>query len=135
MPAKDYYHDTVIHALRKAGWSRITEQITIIVEDRRLWIDIRASREAEDVAVFIEVKGFERMPSPVAYLANAAGKYAMYRAALNYLKVDLPLYMAVPVSAYRGILSEEISIQTLKHNQIRLLVFDPEREEIVRWID
>lgn len=135
MPAKDYYHDTVIHALRKAGWTLIKEQITIIVEDRRLWIDIRASGKAADLAVLIEVKGFERMPSPVEYLANAAGKYAMYRAVLNYLKIDLPLYMAVPVSAYRGILSEEIGIQTLKHNQIRLLVFDPEREEIVRWID
>lgn len=43
--------------------------------------------------------------------------------------------MAVPEAAYPGILSEEIGKQTLKHNNVRLLVFDPDREEIVRWID
>jgi hypothetical protein len=135
VPAKDRYHDTVIRALQKAGWTLITEQIAIIVEDRRLWIDIRARKEAEDLAILIEVKGFEGMPSPIEYLANATGKYAMYRAALDYLQIEMPLYMAVPEAAYRGILSEEIGKQTLKHNNVRLLVFDPEREEIVRWID
>ena len=78
------------------------------MEDRRLWIDIRASKEAENLAILIEVKGFEGMPSPVEYLASATGKYAMYRVALDYLKIDLPLYMAVPDAAYRGILSEAI---------------------------
>ncbi len=135
MPAKDRYHDTVIRALQKSGWTLITEQVAIIVEDRRLWIDIRASKQTENMAILIEVKGFERMPSPIEYLANATGKYAMYRAALDYLRIDLPLYMAVPDAAYRGILSEEIGKQTLKHNKVRLIVFDPEREEIVTWID
>jgi hypothetical protein len=135
LPAKDRYHDTVIRALQKAGWSLINEQIAIIVEDRRLWIDIRASKQTENMAILIEVKGFEGMPSPIEYLANATGKYAMYRAALDYLRIDLPLYMAVPDVAYRGILSEEIGKQTLKHNEVRLIVFDPEREEIVTWID
>ena len=134
MPAKDRYHDTVVNALRKAGWTQITEQLGIIVEDRRLWIDIRAAQEVEQLAVFIEIKGFENMPSPVEYLAQATGKYALYRAALDYLQIDLPLYMAVPDAAYRGILSEEIGKQTLKRGGVRLLVFDPEREEIIAWI-
>lgn len=121
MPAKDRYHDTVIRALQKSGWTLITEQVAIIVEDRRLWIDIRASKQTENMAILIEVKGFEGMPSPIEYLANATGKYAMYRAALDYLRIDLPLYMAVPDEAYRGILSEEIGKQTLKHNKVRLL--------------
>jgi hypothetical protein len=69
------------------------------VEDRRLWIDIRADKEEENLAILIEVKGFEGMPSPIEYLASAIGQ------------------------------------QTLKHNRVRLIVFDPEREEIVAWID
>lgn len=135
LPAKDRYHDIVIRTLQKAGWSLIAEQVAIIMEDRRLWIDIRASKRTENLAILVEVKGFEGMASPVEYLANATGKYAMYRAALDYLGIELALYMAVPDAAYRGILSEEIGKQTLKHNQVRLLVFDPEREEIVTWID
>lgn len=135
MPAKDRYHDTVVNALRKAGWSHIDEQIGIILEDRRLWIDIRARKEAKQLAVLIEVKGFENKPSPVEYLAQSIGQYTLYRAVLNYLRIDLPLYMAVPEAAYRGILSEEIGKQTLKHGGVRLLVFDPVREEILEWID
>ena len=75
------------------------------------------------------------MASPVEYLAQATGKYALYRAVLDYLAVDLPLYLAVPEAAYHGILSEEIGKQALQHNAVRLLVFDPKREEIVAWID
>jgi hypothetical protein len=135
LPAKDHYHDIVVVALQKAGWSKIIEQVGIIVEDRRLWIDIRAAKEEEQRAILIEVKGFENMPSPVEYLAQATGKFALYRAALNYLKIDLPLYMAVPVAAYHGILSEEIGKQTLQQNQVRLIVFDPELEELTAWID
>lgn len=43
--------------------------------------------------------------------------------------------MAVPDAAYRAILSEEIGKQTLKHNKVRLIVFDPGDEEIITWID
>jgi len=108
LPAKDRYHDTVVHALRKAGWSHIDEQIGIILEDRRLWIDIRARKETEQLAVLIEVKGFKNKRSPVEYLAHATGQYTLYQAVLHYLQIALPLYLAVPEAAYRGILSEEI---------------------------
>ncbi len=33
------------------------------------------------------------MPSPVEHLAGAVGKYALYRAALDYLKIHTLLYM------------------------------------------
>ena len=75
-----------------------------------------------DLAVLIEVKGFESVPSPVEYLASAAGKYALYQAALDYLKIELPLYMAVPIAAYRGILSEELAKQTLSRSGVERVV-------------
>lgn len=82
----------------------------------------------------MEIKGFENTPSPVEYLASATGKYALYRAVLDYLKTSLPLYTVVPDAAYHGILSEEIGKQTLQRSGVRLMVFDLEREEIVEWI-
>lgn len=78
---------------------------TSLLKRRKDVIGIRASKGEENLAILVEVKGFEGMPSPIEYLASATGKYAMYRAALDYLKIDLPLYMAVPDAAYRGILS------------------------------
>lgn len=54
---------------------------------------------------------------------------------LDYLGVDTALYMAVPEAAYHGILSEAVGQQALKYNQVRLIVFDPNREEIIKWVD
>ena len=135
MPAKDRFHDIVITALVKEGWQITAQQVAVIVENRRLWIDLRAESVTQDVAILVEIKGFENTPSPDEYLANATGKYALYRAVLDYLNIPLPLYMAVPTAAHRGILSEEIAKQTLQRSGVKLIVFDPEREEIVQWID
>lgn len=135
MPAKDKYHEAVVNTLRKAGWTTIHEQVMIILEERRLWIDLQIARPDHAGAVLIEIKGFENMPSPIEYLAHAIGKYRLYLSVLNYLEINHPLYMAVPEAAYHGILSEAVGQQTLKQNAVKLLVFDPESEEIVAWIN
>ena len=41
MPAKDKYHDTVINSLKKEGWTVISDQVTLRIGDRRLWIDLK----------------------------------------------------------------------------------------------
>jgi hypothetical protein len=98
VPAKDRYHDTVVRALLHAGWSVIEQQVAVVHARRRLWIDIHGVREAESLAILVEVTGFEKMLSPVDYLANAVGKYVLYRATLDYLGVATPLYLAVPIA-------------------------------------
>ena len=74
------------------------------------------------------------MPSPIDFLANATGKFVLYQAVLDYLRVTTPLYMAVPEAAYNGILSEPIGYQVIQKANIRLVIFNLEREEIVQWI-
>jgi hypothetical protein len=120
MPARDRYHNTVIRALVKAGWVVTAEQVAV--------------NKAGSRVILVEVKGFEHMPSPVDYLGEVVGKYVLYRAALEYIQVDDPLYLAVPTAAYEGILSEDIGQQVVMRAGIRLLVFDPAKEEIVQWL-
>src|SRR5688572_8906722 len=108
MPAKDRHHTVVVHALINAGWQVTGEQVAIILTERRRWVDIGAEKAAENAAILVEVKGFENMLSPIDYLAAAVGKYILYRVALAYLLTPISLYMAVPIQAYHGILSEEI---------------------------
>lgn len=91
MPAKDRYHDTVRYAVVNAGWQITAQQVAVIVENRRLWIDLQAESATQGIAILVEIKGFENTPSPVEYLANATGKYALYRAVLDSLKIPLPL--------------------------------------------
>ena len=134
MPAKDRYHDAVVHALIKDGWTIAAEQLFIRLAGRRLWIDIRAVKASEQLAIVVEVKGFENMPSPVDYLADAVGKYVLYLGALDSVSIDAPLYMAIPVVAHQGILSEEIAQRAMQRVGIKLIVFDPVGEEITQWM-
>jgi len=133
MPAKDRYHDAVVRALVKNGWTITTEQMLVRFVERRLWIDIQAAKASEQLVIVVEVKGFESMPSLVDYLADAVGKYVIYLCALDYARLDARLYMVVPIVAYEGILNEEIGRRAIRKANIDIMVFDPEREEVIRW--
>jgi len=136
MSAKDHYHDVVVRALVKAGWVITSEQFRLIIPDRQLYVDIRAAKDTESLDILIEVKGFENARSPVEYLAGAIGKYILYRTVLDFAGIDAPLYMAVSrKAAYNGILNEQIGKEVVRRAQVHLLVFDPESEEILAWIN
>jgi hypothetical protein len=47
---------------------------------------------------------------------------------------ELPLFLAVPVSAFDGILSESIGIYARGMGQFKIMVFDPGSMRIVEWI-
>jgi len=134
LPVKDHDHHTVIRALVKDGWTITGEQVKLIVEDRYLFIDIEATQSSSRSVVLIEVKQLAEATSLVEVLANAVGKYLLYRWALDESGASTPLYLAVSQTAYKGILSEKIGMLAIEQGKIALLVFDPEREEIVQWI-
>lgn len=134
MPAKDRYHDVVVRALKKDGWTIVGEQVTLSMPARRLWVDIRALKESAHIAIMVEVKGFENMSSPVQYLADAIGQCVLYQTILEYAGMPDQLYMAVPAAAFAGILGEEIGRQAMHKAHASVIVFDPEQEEIMRWI-
>ncbi len=134
MPAKDRYHDAVVRAVVKDGWTIAAQQVGVLIAGRRLRIDIRAVNASQSVAILVDVKGFENTPSPVDYLAETVGKYVLYRSTLDYVGITEPLYLAVPHAAYMGILSEAIGQQVISKVGISLMVFDPRKEDIVQWI-
>jgi hypothetical protein len=134
LPAKDRYHDTVKRALIKEGWIITGEQVTLEFEDRYLYVDIEASKTDTGLIILVEVKELEEVPSPVEALANAVGKYFLYRLALEHSEEKTPLYLAITENAYQHILSEAIGYKAVGAMNISLLVFDSEREEITRWI-
>jgi hypothetical protein len=134
MPAKDRHHDTVVRALMKAGWTIVAEQVALTMPTRRVWIDIRASKDVGNIAILVEVKGFERLASPVAYLRETIGQCVLYQTILDYAEVRDTLYLAVPEAALSGILGEEVGRHALERAHVHVILFDPGREEITRWI-
>lgn len=136
MPNEDRHHAVVLRCLEKAGWSIVKEQeyISIGTRDntnRRLYIDIKAQR-ADKQLVLIEVKGLER--SPVHELMQLLGQYLIYRMALDYLDINIPLYIAISNRAYQDVIQHILGQEMMSRHAIPLLVFDVIEEEIVQWI-
>jgi hypothetical protein len=135
MPAKDNYHDAVVNALIKDGWIITNEQFPVRIAERRLWIDIRATKTSVDPIILVEVKSFNPGQSMVEALANALGQYMLYIAALKYVQDDdAVLVLAIPLMAYNGIFSEAIGESVRNTFDLKLVVYDPDTEEIVKWI-
>ena len=124
MPALDEYHHVVINALKADGWEIVSDQVALVLQYRRLWIDLKVKRADQNLAILVEVKSFRNISSPIEYLSGVVGKYRLYTAALNLLNVDDPLYLAVPNQAFEEILSEDIGQALIEDAKINLVVFD-----------
>lgn len=136
MPAKDYHHDIVLNALIKAGWTILKEQEYLSIgtsseTHRRLYIDIKAQSEIGQV-VLIEVKALDR--SPVHQLMILLGQYLVYRAALDYLGIDMPLYVALPETDYQAMVQHDLGREIMRTYAIPFVIYDPQREVIREWI-
>ncbi|MDX2139095.1 MAG: element excision factor XisH family protein [Chloroflexota bacterium] len=87
MPAKDRYHSAVMRALEKAGWTIEGENYTLVLRNRHLWVDIRASKPSEKRMILVEVKGFEPSGSIIEYWMQVIGQYMVYKAIIQKAKI------------------------------------------------
>jgi hypothetical protein len=80
----------------------------------------------------VEVKSF-LAPSTVSEFHAALGQFINYRIALRLKQPERVLYLAVPVFTYEEFFSEEVVSLSVVENGVKLLIFDPEEEEVVEW--
>lgn len=62
------------------------------------------------------------------------GQYIMYHAILDRTEADRELYLAIRKRVYFDLFEEPIGGLLLDTQQIRLLIFDPKKKEIFKWI-
>lgn len=136
--AKDFYHDTVKTALEKDSWTITAEFFRLSIGSRSVYVDLGAEKiitaEKEGQKIAVEIKSF-LSPSPVKDLENALGQYILYRDGLQRSQPDRILYLAITQQVYLDFFQEEIAQMVVKNNQLKLIIFDPEKEEIVQWIE
>jgi hypothetical protein len=136
MPAKDTYHDALRSALLKDGWTITDDPYRLVWGERDFYVDLGAERilTAEKVGkrIAVEVKSFLGA-SPVHDLELALGQYLLYRSILEEQQPDRVLFLAIPGEPAE-ILDEAIGQLLIAKHLIQAVVFDPEREEILRWI-
>jgi hypothetical protein len=139
MSAKDIYHNQVRTALEKDGWNITHDPLIIgLSSGRQLRVDlgaeqlIAADKESERIAV--EIKSF-LAPSTISEFHTALGQFLNYRVALKVKEPERVLFLAVSVDTYNDFFGEEIAQLSVTEYRVKLLIFDPVREEIVKWIN
>jgi hypothetical protein len=136
--ALDIFHETVRHALVADGWTITHDPLVIPFGDTTLYVDFGAERliaaEKAGHKIAVEVKSFLSR-SLVRDLENALGQYLLYQSVLLRRDADRVLYLAVPRNVEEGILSSELGRAAVEDYQLRLIVFDPDKEQIAKWIE
>lgn len=137
MPAKDLYHEVVKTALIKDGWQITHDPLILRLGLRSTYIDlgaerlIAARRGSEKIAV--EIKSFSS-PSPIHDLENAWGQFFFYARVLQRKDPDRLLYLAISRTTFDTLFTEEAGQILQEEPGFRLIVFDPQTEEITQWI-
>jgi hypothetical protein len=136
--AKDRFHDQVKSALIKDRWLITHDPFSIQVSEAvKLKIDlgaentIAAQRDREKIA--IEIKSFIT-DSDISEFHAALGQYLNYFQALEDKEPDRILYLAVPIETYSDFFQISFVQKSLKRHGVNLVIYDPIKEEIDRWI-
>ncbi len=137
MPARDLYHDCVREALVSDGWTITHDPYRIPFGLQQVYVDLGAERtlaaEKGDERIAIEIKSFIGS-SPLHDFELALGHYLFYRSLIQRVEPQRKLFLAIPVEAFETTLTLPILEPPLQDFEIALLVFDPTRKAILRWM-
>ena len=137
MPAKDKFHEIVINALQQQGWTITHDPYHIDLGFVDFYINlgaerlIGATRDGEKIAV--EIKTFLGA-STISEFHTAIGQFINYRIALEEEDAERLLYLAVPLDIYKRFFKYTFIQTVIRRNQIPLLVYDIEKQEVSQWI-
>ncbi len=137
MPAKDTFHDVVKNALIKDGWTITHDPYTLSFGSTRVYADLGAERpiaaERAGQKIAVEIKSFLG-DSNVRDLEQALGQFVLYRLLMRNVEPDRLLLLAVPESAYKSILEGSTGRDLIGELQLKIAIFNPDREEILQWL-
>lgn len=134
--AKDVFHMHVKAALISDGWEITHDPYYLKIDEITYPIDlgaeqaIAAEKRGEKIAV--EVKSFLR-DSLVNEFHTALGQYLDYDTNLPFQEPDRQVYLAVADKVFRQMIKIRAILNALERFNLRLLIFDPEKNEIVEW--
>lgn len=137
MPQRDIYHQAVRNALSKEGWTITHDPLTVPFGLRRVYLDLGAEQllaaERGPDRIAVEIKSFIGM-SEVADLETALGQFVLYRSLLARSEPERKLFLAVPATAYEAILADDIGRAVREDTSMPIIVFDPRKEIVQKWL-
>lgn len=120
------------------GWTITHDPLTIRLEDVKFYVDLAAEKTIESKGevrkVAIEIRVFGGL-SFLNEFEKAVGQYLIYRQFLGDLFPERILFLAVSSAIYEESFSLPLIQAVVARQEIKLLVFNPETEEIIKWIE
>ncbi len=137
MPARDVYHDQVKSALVKDGWRITHDPLSLKWNEQNLFVDLGAEEvlaaEKSGRRIAVEIKSFIG-PSQMHDLEQALGQFVLCRIALRKEYPDHELYLAVTEKIYLELFAEPEGRILVEDENLQIIVFDAQGEEIKQWI-
>jgi hypothetical protein len=138
MSAKDLFHDAVRRGLEKDQWHISNDPLELRWEEVRVKIDLAAERlitaERGEERIAVEIKSFVS-PSPISDFHTALGQFLTYRIMLKAKDPERKLYLAVPKEAYNTFFQSQLAQVAIEEHDLKIIVYNPTLEEIVKWIN
>jgi hypothetical protein len=135
---RDIYHDAVKKALVNEGWTITHDPYPLRYGEHRLYVDLGADApigaEKAGRKIAVEIKSFLGR-SEITDLERALGQFRLYRFLLRRTEPDRVLYIAVPEEVYYDVFDPADGRDLVAEEEVRLVVFDPQPEVILRWIE
>ncbi|MEB3216999.1 MAG: XisH family protein [Nostocales cyanobacterium 94392] len=135
--ARDLFHNIVRTALEKDGWIITDDPLSIRCGGVDIQIDlgiekvIAAEKDKEKIAV--EIKNFVSA-SKISEFHTALGQFINYRTALRSEEPERVLYLAVPSIIYNDFFSLPFTQTVVNENQLKIMIYDIDQEEIIQWL-
>lgn len=139
MARRDVYHDIVVEALEKDGWTVTDDPLRFYVDDTKLEIDLAAETviigaEQGNRLIAVEIKSFVGA-SIINETQKLLGQIDMYLLVLAEQDPDRELIAAIPLKFYNLLSEKPFLKRVIENKQLRMFVFDEVDQSIVRWIE
>lgn len=135
--ARDKFHYQFKKALENEGWKITDDPLSFKIGKIQVQIDLGAERliaaEKGSEKIAIEIKTFGNV-SFITALYEAIGRYIIYRNVLKIMQPERVLYLAAPKGVYEDFFEESVLKKTMEEENFRLIVYNPETQNITKWI-
>ena len=136
MPAIDLFNNAAKQALIKDGLTITLDPLHLRWGRIDMYVDLGAKKliiaERSEQKIAVEVKSFTGESEMQAF-RDAIGQFAIYRSVLRRTYPDYLLYLAIRDVVYTSFFEEPIGQILIEDENLKLIIFDAEKEVISLW--
>jgi len=138
MSKRDSIHDAVRESLENDGWIITDDPLKVRTGGTFFRMDLGAEKviiaERGTTKIAVEIKSLTKV-SLIYDFYEAFGQYMFYRDAFSDEAIDRTIYMAVSELGWKRIQRIPFILKRIKQYQIKMIVVDLYKNQLIEWIE